>query len=489
MIKAKVIDILKYLSVEEIKKFSDFLHSPYFNTKDSIVKLFEAYKEFYPDYDNNVLSKEYIFEKIYPEKKYNDEVFRNLNSDLFLAAKNFLSVNNFYSDEFNLKKHLLFELNRKKLTSLFDKCFDETKTIIENYSHRDTRYFFDAFTLYCEKSTNNSSKIKFSNEDIEESELNFIRFFIMIILDFQTLTVYHKRMLELDFTSLLDDDDVDEIFKKFSKKLSNLPQLLIYYYTFKVEATYDLKYYKKLKKLLFEFGNLLEKDNLYNKFHTLQHYIQKTKPPNDLETISELFEIRNEMLEKNIFPDNFFSHTIFYNQVKSGILLHKYDWAENFIKNYSHIIFSDYRESTINLSLALLCFWKKEYEQSLSHLAEVKYKDNFYILQIKNITSYIYYEKNDFPALINLLNSYKMYIIKNKELLESEFIYHNLFINFLNKLIKIKEHQKYHKLHKLLEEVTKCEFRGKIWMLEKIKELEEKEKRSFKTKLGFKLNE
>jgi len=488
MIKSKVIDILKFISVEELKKFSDFLVSPYFNKKDSIVKLFEAYKEFYPNFDDKILSKEYIFEKIYSGKEYNDEIFRNLNSDLFLAAKNFLSVNNFYSDEVNIKKHLLFELNRKKLNSLFEKCFEESKMVIENYSHRDIKYFNDAFIIYFEKETYNSSKIKFSYEDIGESEIYFIRFFIMKILDFQSYIAYNKNVFDLDIPLILDVDFIDEIFKKFSKEISNMPQLLIYYYTFKLEESYELVYYKKLKKLIFEFGNLLEKDNLYNKFHTLHHYIQKTKPPNDLDTISELFEIRNEMLEKKIFPENFFSHSFFYSQVKSAVLLNKYDWAQNFIKNFSHIIFSDYRESTINLSLALLCFWKKEYDKSLSHLTRVKYEDNFYTLQIKNITSFIYYEKNDFSALSNLLSSYKMYIIKNKELLESEFTYHNLFINFLNKLIKIKEHKKYHKLDKLLEDVKAKEFRGKIWMLEKIKELEEEEKHSFKTRLGHKVS-
>ena len=63
--KGKSLDIIKTFSEDEIKKFDLFLSSPYFNSKKSIVRLFKELRKFYPDFDSEDLTEEYLYSKVF----------------------------------------------------------------------------------------------------------------------------------------------------------------------------------------------------------------------------------------------------------------------------------------------------------------------------------------------------------------------------------------------------------------------------------------
>ena len=118
MLNIKLFEILRKLSLAEMKEFSDFLNSPLFNKRKILSDLFDVYKKFHPTYEDKNLSKEKAFSKIFPKRKYNDTVFRNLNSLLLGLAEDFLSFKNYSRDKFRVKDHLLSELNSKNIFSL-----------------------------------------------------------------------------------------------------------------------------------------------------------------------------------------------------------------------------------------------------------------------------------------------------------------------------------------------------------------------------------
>ncbi|MEO8666752.1 MAG: hypothetical protein ABI462_14770 [Ignavibacteria bacterium] len=471
MIKLKVLEIIRELSKEELKKFSDYLCSPLFNKRKLISSLFEIYKKYYPDFENPNFTKERVFKKLFPGKKYNDEIFRNLNSVLLNFAEDFLAYMNYCGNSIRVKRHLLSEFNRRKILGLFTKNFEEGKKKLDSSGQKDLNYFYNRYELYQQKDTYNSIINKFSKEDISIAEKNFLIFFVIKILELQNYILYQSNVLGLDNSLYLGDTFIEIIMKKIPDEIVQLPQVQIYYNGLRLEQTGKEQYYIILKKLLIESGSLLNKDELYNKYLYLINYIKKTYSTKEVKTNAELIHLRKEIIEKNLLMENTIKNMFFLNLVKSGLKVKEYEWIFNFINNYRTFLIPKYKDSTVNLALALYYFEKREFNKSLSHASLVKYEDNFYNLQVKNLSAKIYFEMNDITSLVNFISSYRMYLSKNRTIVKKEIQSHNLFINFLSKLVRIKEQRKFHRLKDLSNEILKANFANNSWLNDKVQEL------------------
>lgn len=474
MIKSKVIDVIQTFSKEDIKKFSDYLASPIFNKREVVIKLFNIYKKHHPEFKDKSLTKEKVFKKVFGDKKYNDENFRNLNSILLKHTEEFLSYLNYSGNQLTVKKHLLSELNFRSLLPVFEKNFEESLKILESDEHRDIEYFFRNYNLFLQKDIFNSFINRFSKEDIIFAEKNLVIFFITKIMEIQNYILYECRILGLDNKLYLSDNFIESMLKFIPAEINKLPQIQIHYNALKLEQTNKETHYNKLKELLFKHGNLIEKEKHYNMYADIIDYIKRTRPRDDLKSTAEIFELRKDIIEKDLFTENFITNMFFLNVVRSGLKLGKSKWVENFIENYSSLLTEKYRESTKELSLAYLNFDKKDFRVSLSYASKVKYEDIYYNLEVRNLTARIYYETDNFEILNEFINSYRMYLSKNRALNEKDRSSHTLFLSFTGKLLKIKELKKYHKLDELEPQVTKKDFISRNWIIEKIRELENK---------------
>ncbi|MBK8981359.1 MAG: hypothetical protein IPM38_03305 [Ignavibacteria bacterium] len=472
MIKIKILEILEKLSPEELKEFSDYLNSPLFNKRKIIAGLFDVYKNYYPGFDDTGFVKEKVFAKLFPKRDYNDTVFRNLNSLLLSHAENFLSLKNYLKDPALIKNHLLSELNSKNIFSLFDKNFREGLNQLEKSEVRDSEFFLNEYNLYLQKDLYNSFVNKFSKDDITSSGMSFMKFYIMKLMEIQNYILYECRILGLDNTLFIDADYIDKTLKIMPVSIRNMPQVKIYYNALMLERKQSKKYYNELKSLLFEFGNLLEKEKLYNKYIDLIDFIKRSRKSNDLGSLREIFLLRKRIVENGLMPENFITNMFFLNLVTSALRLEEFDWTFEFIEKYNTNLLPDHRESVRNLSYSLYYFNKKDFQKALSFSAKVGYEDVYYNLQVKNIAARIYFELNETDLLINHISSYRMYLAKNRTLSRKEVLSHSLFVNFIDKLYKVKEKKKLYKLSELISKAGKTEFISRNWIIDKAHELD-----------------
>ncbi len=107
MHKSKLIRLLRILSSREFRKLGELAHSPIYNKNEKVRKLYLVIDEHYPDWENVKLSKEKVFSKVFPVRKYNDKYLRAVMSDLAQLAETLMVQIKLESDPF-LKRHLLF---------------------------------------------------------------------------------------------------------------------------------------------------------------------------------------------------------------------------------------------------------------------------------------------------------------------------------------------------------------------------------------------
>ena len=86
--------VLKNFSKDEFKSFGKFVHSPYFNTSEATILLFEEMKKFYPLFAKKDFTRENLFHAVYGDKDYRDELLRKLISNLIKLSEEFIFINN-----------------------------------------------------------------------------------------------------------------------------------------------------------------------------------------------------------------------------------------------------------------------------------------------------------------------------------------------------------------------------------------------------------
>ncbi|MEZ4689597.1 MAG: hypothetical protein R3A12_05205 [Ignavibacteria bacterium] len=120
MINHRIIDILKTFSKKDIKRFKEYLSSPFFNKSNKIIKFYDCLISFHPDFKSKNLTKENLYSKTGNYSVYNKSTIDNLLSDLSYLAENYLMYINFQSKEVKSKDFLIDELFKRNLDKLIE---------------------------------------------------------------------------------------------------------------------------------------------------------------------------------------------------------------------------------------------------------------------------------------------------------------------------------------------------------------------------------
>src|SRR3989304_9957186 len=158
MIRGKLIELLKEFSEEEFRKFGLYVHSPFFNRETVQNKFYIILKKYYPLFNGRDFNKEKVFKKLYPAKKYNEGVMRNILSNMLTLAENFLAVNKFMQNQVELNITLLGRLTDKKQFLLFRKAEKLLDKLLDRTESKDYDYYYNKFRLELKKYNNNKKQ-------------------------------------------------------------------------------------------------------------------------------------------------------------------------------------------------------------------------------------------------------------------------------------------------------------------------------------------
>ncbi|HEY3252131.1 MAG TPA: hypothetical protein VGK25_13555, partial [Ignavibacteria bacterium] len=299
--KISILEILKTFSKNELKEFEKFIKSPYFikNLKVSPNALFKLYKEllkYYPHFDENKLNKRNLFEKIYPESVYKDEIMRNLISALVRLAEDYMSYSLFKNDEFERKKYLLLNLNKHKLDKLFERHEKNVSGLIEQ-NKTNTDYFINKHIF--QTIINDFCKVRRKPYDMQVEVNTFFCYYLAKSLElYRNMAIDEYNQNEnFDFIFL---DNVMSHLKDNSELLNSYPMLSILYYELMLVLYPEETYYQKLKKLKDTYVETLDILSQYSIYVCLSNFCVKMKNEGKKEYYMESFDLNEEILNRNI---------------------------------------------------------------------------------------------------------------------------------------------------------------------------------------------
>lgn len=478
----KLIQILQTFSSGELKRFHEFLNSPYHNKNKKAIKLYETIKEYHPGYKHTDLSKENLFAGIFGEnKKFNDASIRNLLSDLAILAEKFLAFNNFESDSFSFHEKLLSELSTRKLANIFQKRLNSVENLLVRNELETENEYYKKFVLEELKSSSiqYQDSLKLYKSEHLENAADYITYFYLIkifkainFFEFQKQYNIHKDSIA---EKIIKGINIEDLLNRIHKKSEKDGKILSVYFRMYLSISNpdNEEFYIKFKK------ELIKDDLLFGRLERFGLYVILTnccvqKIDRGMNSYyKECFDVYKLMFDKKLFSGvpGFFSMTTFTSIIAMAVNAGELKFLEKFIREYSGFLNPDHREDAVNYGMAQICFSKKEFNESLKYVSKTNMDFSNFKFQLKMIQLKIFYELSDFESLEYAADAFLHFLSKNKmvgNIYREEF---KKFIKLIELMAKFKlSHEKnvYHKINILLRDKA---IAGKKWLEEKFKEL------------------
>lgn len=472
----KLITLLETFSKEDLFLFKKLVNSSYFNENESISKLLEVIYSYLKETntDSKKYAKEAIWKKIFPKTAYQDTKYRRLFSDLNKLAAQFLlqeSIKKPLDQQINLLKIY----NRPELEKYYNYTINTIDEIIID-EKQCSDYYYKKFVIA-------EQQHLYSENDDEHKQTNLTH---IEHADYYLECFYTLQKLKF----YCDNLGYNNLYKKTSKNILNIEAVLnnleesnllnetvIYAYVLVIKLLIDPNddnNYYLLKKLLEEKSFFVATNELEVLYTHLRNYciLQKINL-GQTAFFDELFEIFKVQLSKNLLLKNQQLNTQNYkNIITVSLRVKAFDWLEKFIKEYTPKLPENEQSNALNYNLANVYFYQKKFEKVIEQLREVEYNNSNYALGSKLLLMRTYYELGEYNALDSLLESFRIYLLRNKQLTKETNLQYAMIIRMIKRLSNINPNNKA-QVNDLAEKIKASTNNvAKQWLLEKVQELQ-----------------
>lgn len=494
MLKHRIIEILSTFSRNDIKRFREYLCSPFFNKSKKLLTLFETLITFYPDFSSANFTAEKIFKKVNPGLPFNNSTFRNLLFDLSNAADNYMSVKCFSEREFEKMDCLREEQFKRNLSKQLLAGIIKAGLIIEDLKDSGSNYFLDKFrltndinnfyTLFKPKTGNEA--ITVLKDNLSEQGRNITAFYtneIMKIFDNlnsmkKSFDIKEEENFVFKVFQTVDFEKLLYMLSESSGKDQESIKFRLSLACFLAFRNLDkVKYYFDYKKLIMRHIRNLRTDEIRSHTINLIRYcmIRSTGNKNDQNKfVKEKFNIYVLILQNKFYRTHvseFIPIELFRSILIFSLDLKKYTWTYDFIKKYGPKLAPEKRENMFHFSSALYFFYRGKYEETMKHFQKIKYDHFLLKVDMKNLMLRTFYELEMYEQAFSLVDSYKHFLSNDKILSRNEKQLNKNFLNAVHKmLLYLTSDRKTGKYN--IENALRLNFPHKDWALEKFDQLD-----------------
>lgn len=471
MQNSKLFHILRTLSVKELKGFEKYLHSPFFNSNETMKLLFSLIESYHPTYTQQGLERERLFKQLFPKESFDEKKIRYAISDLTKLLEDYILLIEFKKENLLTKHFLLKSYSERNIEKFFLQTWEETSMIQEKSPYRNMDYYYHQYLLeensYLYTSKKQNRALDTSLQHVVD---NLELFYIAKSLRYYCEIINRKNILSVDYNLRFLHEIMNHIK---NKAFDHVPAITIYYKILQTLIHQDQEqYYVELINLLEQHESKFPKSEVHDMYTFAQNYCIKKLNTGNVTYMHTLFDLYKSLLAKNLlFEGEIFPQWYYKNIATLAIRLEEFEWVKKFIYDYKNKLPLEHKENDFTLALAILHFAMKEYRKTLSLLINVEYTDVFYHLDSKSILLRTYYELQDWEPLLSLIITFKTYLKRNK-LISGQYgqTYLN-FVNIVNKLAQYKMGKKVDIAEVKQEIETVKQIANVVWLQKKVTEL------------------
>ncbi|MEM0991673.1 MAG: hypothetical protein AAGI49_01490 [Bacteroidota bacterium] len=414
---SKFVQILKTFSEAELKAFRLWLRSPWCNSNKNLVTLLASLRKYYPDFDNDELTKELLFKKILPKGKFSDRRMNNLLSEAYLAAERFLIFQHLDQNE-DLRKDILsqewqsrdheswfFGITRKKIAQLEAKSTKDWEDHLELLQLHRRIYHYPNQKLRMQTGAATIQKMD------EELELTYL---------LEKAAIINEKMSRQSILRGEIYETETEIKRwKAASQTHQHPALDFYKMRFAYTADNRLAHYWKLRKMFFEryqeLGEIQQKIHLAALLNDTNLFIRKK-----LIASTENLPIYKLGLETgSIFYKGKLSYATYTTIIGASNTKKSFDFSLDVIRKYTQHLESSFQMDCEIWAKAHTAYHMGQLEKSLQLLLHHHFSIPYFQLLSRVLNTQVYFDlhlqDDSYQAfLFNYLNTFERWLARDK---------------------------------------------------------------------------
>lgn len=496
MQNTKVIQLFKGIKAEELREFTQFLKSPFYNRNQRVIALYEYLKKYKNDLEGDKLNKEYAFKRLFSKKgEYEDWKMRELMSDLSKLIEEYFMVKEAKQNHLERQMLLIRSFEKRQVDDYFFRYAYRLDDEIDGLELRNMEHYLAQLQLqsrlYYHPAT---SKLK--NKGSRELLSGIVYNTDMVYSLAKLRYGYEITAWEQVRGEQLEGFIPDRVLEKLPQKVVNTNTLLRIYQistrfyklhnSIKTSTTKEqfledesapqklLDMYYEMKELVINnIHKLSGKDEALDLITLLINSATLTVADN-----KEYFSLYKIGVANKVFTTyGRFPQSHFTNIVRVGYSIGEYDWTRDFINEYYTYLpdEDDKKENIVRLYEAYLSFFKKEYDQVEYLLYTLEFEDVSYGLRHYTLLISSLYELQ--RELHDSCESFKQYTYRKHKANFISTDIRNRCNNFIKIVLYMANIQGQFRpdIAKLEEELDKMpNIAMKIWLNEKIADLRNK---------------
>lgn len=487
MYKSKLLNILDKISMRELKKFGDYVISPFFNKNEKVISLFELLAAIAPNYTEKNVERTLIFEQLFPKETFKEQKLRYVMADLTKLLEGFITHQQLQKEAFFNNYMLLNAYAERDIDKYFYSTLKAQQALLQKNKLRDGEYYLYQYLL--ETADYWFSHIK--SNHIKQKIRNNLLASLMRNLDVYYTANKLKYLCEVNNNnnimiteqpaSFLETQLLEQLQQSSpqQKMLLNTPPVTIYHQILRTLIDADNEtHYENFIEYLNKYASSFKEQELYDIQVFMRNYCLRRYNSGDSSYLRKIFDLYKLLITKErLLLNNSLSQWDYKNIVTIAILLNEMDFAKKFIYQYRDYINKDSRNNVFTFSLAFYYYAQKNYNETIKTLHKVEFTDPYYHIDSNKMLMKCYYELNEIAPLFSTVNALKRYIRRNKQVSKINKSTYLLNLKFAEKLARIKSSGKRYKLpmtQKLRAEIANSRLNDTKWLYTKIEMLEQK---------------
>lgn len=456
--------MLATLDKKELRAFSQFVSSPYFNKHEENVLLTDYLVKYAPDFNDEVITKEAVYRSIFPDQNYDEKQLGYIMSGVTKLLEKFFQLRMFEEEIFQQKRYSLQNLINRKQLKLYERNYEQIKTDLDEVTQKNNEHYLQQFQLSEIAIEHfNLLQVRKHNKALQEASNHLDHFFLSTKLKYLCTMLNDQNMIASKYQLSLREETIN-FLTNHEDELE--PNIELFYLTFQMlEKEEDAERFEKLRNFLKSNTQYITSPDAKFVYYSSINYCIRKIRKGERSYAEEALKLYIEAIEnETLFENGKLSQWVYKNIIDLALGLKQYDWIEEFIYEYNDRLDDKFRENALYYNLANLYWHRKDYSKAMDMLNQIQFTEIYYSFGAKEMLIKIYYELDEIDPLLSLLASFTLFLKRNKSVSKNIKSNYLNFCSFMNKILRLKPPKK----EALINEMKQTKFlTGRSWLIEK----------------------
>lgn len=411
-----LLQLFQALQPTDLPRLRKFLQSPYFNRREDVLLLYDYLLECRPA-NFSQFDKQTAYARIFPGEAYDNLRFNHIFSYLARLLEQYFALEDIQADENLLNLRRCRALRRRGVTQLFERSLKRLEREHRASPYRNAAFYLYEYELLGERFAWEAMRSRNAHALAPAAGAALANFFMLENLRW-ACTVQSARAVSAagEHYALPLSEPVLEAAAAIPE--AEMPALaLLRHSLLALRNNADEQQFQQLHALLLRHVHLLPPPEARDVFMSAINFAIRRHNLGETAYTRLALALYREALERDVLADEGrLPKYTFINIFNLAQLAGDSAWAQTFIENYQFLLPETDRENIHRYCQAGLQFRQGNYSRVLELLRAVEFTEVFIYLDVRKMLLRSYFELEEWQALQSLLDSFRSYLRRQKDL-------------------------------------------------------------------------